>query len=1050
MISSRLAIEVFCSYAPQDEKYCQQLTTHVSPLKRQGLISFWHDQHILPGANRTGAINEHLERGSIILLLISADFINSDYSYGSEMKRALERHESDEARVIPIIVRPCDWQQLPFASLQPLPVDGKPISQWTSKDEAWTQIVAGLRHMIEDLSLLEASAPRSYLPPIWMVPYPRNPFFLGRNDLLSQIHFHLQAGQTTAHPQPQTISGLGGIGKTQIATEYAYRYAQEYQMVLWARAESIDTLNASYVQIAAILNLPEKDAQEQQVVIGAVKTWLQCHHTWLLILDNADELTLLSNFLPPALGGHLLITTRASATGRFARRIEVHTFTEEQGALFLLRRASRLAPDDPLTQASEQNQTIARAIANELGGLPLALDQAGSYLEQTNYSLSDYQQIYQQHRKEMLNERGHSVNEDHPDPIATTWSLSFARVEQKSSVGAEVLRLCAFLSADAIPLALMTAGENPVVQDTFALGRAIDYLRSYSLVSHDPATRTLSIHRLVQAVLRDGMPTEIVRQWKRRAVLVVEAACPDVQEVKQWDICEQWLPHALVCATWIDQEQMTNPEAVRLLNAAGHYLKERARYHEAEPLYLRALAICEEQLGNDNPDTARSLNNLALLYHDQGKYAQAEALYQRALAIHERTPETEALNIATVMNNLALVYDDQARYRDSEPLCEQALNIQLQFLGTKHVRVAMSINNLAGTYRRLGKYEQAEALLLQALSIHEELTRPYPLSLATTLDNLAGIYRRQGNHIQAEALFVRALTIRKEVLGIWHPDVATCLSNLGVFNDARDQHEQARPLHEQALAIYKQTLAPNHPYVAICLSNLAIHYYELETYVEAEQAIRLALEVDEQVLGTEHPGTACDLNILAVLLSQQGKYTQAEHLYKRILVVFEQALGRGHSHVAHSLNNLAILYYLSGKPSQARPLYQRALVIYWQTWKAPHPEVLTCLHNLAKLFPLGEFDVQAISSHQEVINVAMTLEVKLAKTPPKTKMRLPLCQLCGKELFAQQALYCYICGHPVNATAPSALSSVTHGSYQQAVHQSPSRPVRRPLQQRLP
>src|SRR6266567_5253674 len=186
MPASYTAVEVFCSYAHTDEKWLRQLETHLSPLIRQGLISLWHDRQILPGTNWSETIDDHLETASVILLLISANFIASDYCYGVEMKRALERHEANEARVIPIVVHPCNWEHLPLASLQALPLDAKPISTYDSVDEAWTQVVTRLRHVIEDLSLLRTSAPRTALPKIWMIPYARNPFFHGRNELLSQ------------------------------------------------------------------------------------------------------------------------------------------------------------------------------------------------------------------------------------------------------------------------------------------------------------------------------------------------------------------------------------------------------------------------------------------------------------------------------------------------------------------------------------------------------------------------------------------------------------------------------------------------------------------------------------------------------------------------------------------------------------------------------------------------------------------------------------------------------------------------------------------------
>jgi hypothetical protein len=259
-------------------------------------------------------------------------------------------------------------------------------------------ITAGIRRVIvEVLPHLSASAPRAALPKIWNIPYPRNPFFLGRESELAQVRQRLQANQAMALTQPQVISGLGGIGKTQIAVEYAYRYHQNYQVVLWARAESTEALISSYIALAALLRLPKSEAKEQDISVQAVKTWLQTHSSWLLILDNADELALLPDFLPPSLGGHLLLTTRATAVGRLAHRLEVETLLPEQGALFLLRRSGLIVPNAVLEQALPQEWDLAMQISRELGGLPLALDQAGAYLEETGTDLTTYWQIYWQH-----------------------------------------------------------------------------------------------------------------------------------------------------------------------------------------------------------------------------------------------------------------------------------------------------------------------------------------------------------------------------------------------------------------------------------------------------------------------------------------------------------------------------------------------------------------------------------------------------------------------------------------------------------------------------
>lgn len=253
-------VAVFLSYAHEDEQWRDKLTTHLRLLQRQGLISVWYDRLLVPGTDWSKTIDQRLEQASLILLLVSANFLASDYCYEVEMQRALQLHTLGRARVIPIAVRPADWRGAPFAHLQALPTDARPLSTWDNEDSALVDVVAGLRRALEDLAFSPASPVRRSLPPIWMIPYPRNLFFLGREPILEQLHAHLHRDQTAALSQsPSAISGLGGIGKTQIAIEYAYRYHQEYEAVLWARAEKHEDLISSFLDIATRLRLPQRE-----------------------------------------------------------------------------------------------------------------------------------------------------------------------------------------------------------------------------------------------------------------------------------------------------------------------------------------------------------------------------------------------------------------------------------------------------------------------------------------------------------------------------------------------------------------------------------------------------------------------------------------------------------------------------------------------------------------------------------------------------------------------------------------------------------------------
>ncbi len=893
MAEGSTPVEIFCSYAHEDKKWLQELEKHLSLLQRQGLISLWHDRLITPGTDWAKTIDTHLETASVILLLVSADFFASDYRYGIEMQQALEREAAGEVRVIPLLVRPVDWKDAPFAHLQALPTDAKPIALWQNKDTALADVAAGIRRVIvEELPQLTASAPRAALPKIWNIPYPRNPFFLGRESELLRIRQNLQTSQTMALSQPQAISGLGGIGKTQLALEYAYRYHQEYMAVLWARAESTDTMISSYVTLATLLRLPEREAKEQSVIVQAVKIWLQAHRDWLLILDNADNLALLADFLPPALAGHLLLTTRAAATGRLAHRVEIEVLLPEQGALFLLRRAALLAPDADISQASHQDQELAKQISDELGGLPLALDQAGAYLEETGCSLSDYWHLYQQHRGALLLKRGLAV--DHPEPIATTWSLSFEQAREKNPAAADLLCVCAYLAPDIIPEEILTAGASslglilaPVADDPFRLNQALEALRAYSLLRRNPTEKTLSIHRLVQAVLQGTLEEEERCIWRERAMLAVNAAFPHGKH-ETWSQCERMLSQALFVIQSIGQDQLRREEAGRLLYETASYLQDRARYEEAEPLYRQALSIFEQQLGPAHPDVASSLDGLALLYKDQGKYAEAEPLHQRALRIREQQLGSEHLDVAYSLNNLADLYTEQKKNVEAEPLYRRALSILEQQLGSEHPDVAAPLNNLANLYKQQEKYAEAEVLYQRSLRIREQQLGSEHSDVFFSLNGLANLYSAQGKYAQAEPLYRRALSILEQQLGSEHPDVAFPLNGLADLYYRQSNYVEAELLFQRALRIREQQLGSEHPQVAPLLTGLSDLYYQLGKYAEAELLCQRALHVQEQSLGPKHPDVVHSLMRLTILYHRQGKYADVELLRQRALRMLEQ------------------------------------------------------------------------------------------------------------------------------------------------------------------
>ena len=404
--NTRIPRSVFISYAHEDEQYREQLEKHLSLLQRQGYITTWHDRRIVAGEEWASEIESHLNTAQIILLLISPDFMVSNYCYSTEMQQAMERHERGEACLIPIILRPVDWQGAPFEKLQALPINGKPLSSWRNRDRAFLDVAQGIRKTIENRRSLSGSEPTTVS--IRYLPHERNPFFTGRKTVLAGLHKALMLGRATGSARPQALSGESGIGKTQIALEYAYRYKDEYQAVLWIRASSLEILKSDLVSIAEVLKLPEKNDLDQSRVVAAVKQWLHSHQNWLLILDSIvdKDLEEIYNFLLRGCRGDILLTTHTQNVANMANLSLIDPMDKEEGKALILRWANILKAKAPITRASNEDQTAAEAIVNEMGGLPLALEQAGAYIKETGCSLLRYLDIYREHHSEFLDHWG--------------------------------------------------------------------------------------------------------------------------------------------------------------------------------------------------------------------------------------------------------------------------------------------------------------------------------------------------------------------------------------------------------------------------------------------------------------------------------------------------------------------------------------------------------------------------------------------------------------------------------------------------------------------
>jgi tetratricopeptide (TPR) repeat protein len=739
------------------------------------------------------------------------------------------------------------------------------------------------------------------------VPYLRNAFFTGRSSVLEQLHEAFLARNSGIFVQ--ALNGLGGIGKTQIALEYTYRYAETYQAIFWVAADPQGDLLADFVSIAQFLGLPEKDEPNQALIVAAIKRWLQSHERWLLLFDNVEDVTAVKAFISTAGKGHIIITTRAQATGNIAIPCEVEPMEMQEGARFLLQRVKLLFQDMPPDQV-ESEERAALEIARLFAGHPLALDQAGAYLEETGLRPSDYLSLYQQRQATLLSHRG-DTSTDHPESVMTTFSLALESVERVRPDAAELLRFCAFLHPDALPEELLMAGAiffDPAYQDIsrdpYELNAALAALRKYSLVKRNPATKTVSVHRLVQDVLKTRMGEEQQRHWAESAVRTLSREFPDGQP-DSWPVCQRYLPHARVCMQLIEVWKMRFAEAVDLLNRVGHYLFKRGAYVEAQLRYEQALELLageEEQLL-----TAQVLSKLGVLHIILSNYPQAESYLRRALNIRESMLEPTHPELAQNLNDLAGVYHNQKRLAEAEPLYQQALAIQEQSLEADDPVMIHTLNNLALLKYSQKEYAASEELNRRALAARESRLGAEHVDTGQSLLNLAYVYRLQQKYSEAEPLFRRALAIYEGTYGPEHPQTAMALNGLGLLYNALGRYAESEPLFQRVWAIYEGTYGPEHPRFVGVLQAFAKIRMSQGKYENAEQLLMRAEQIQEQTSWLEYIDLTPDLRALARVYEGQGKYDQAESLYRLVIAICQRDQGEDHLDVAAAQEEYAPL-----------------------------------------------------------------------------------------------------------------------------------------------
>ncbi|KAK0711611.1 hypothetical protein B0H67DRAFT_296663 [Lasiosphaeris hirsuta] len=616
----------------------------------------------------------------------------------------------------------------------------------------------------------------------WIVPFGRNKDFVGREAILTDLVARIFPGRDEHDCQRTVIEGLGGVGKTQIALEAAFRIGDVHPdcSIFWVPAVNATTFENAYRAIGQQLKVPGIDEADADIK-GLVKVALsqESAGSWVLIIDNADDTELffgdaaLADCLPFSRKGSILFTTRNHELGVRLAESEGRISVEEMSRDEALKLLQKNLKGDQMSD-TRSNESLLEFLAN----LPLALRQASAYMAKKQISTAQYLELCNSSDEDMIELLSRDFEDRHryksiQNPVATTWLISFRHISDHDPLAADYLKFMCFLAGKDIPQSLLPpAGRLETVD-------ALGILKAYAFISQRNKSDTYDIHRLVQISMlswlaRDGKQEE----WAAKVLQRLDGAFPFPEHNNR----EEWIrylphtQHALRLRKGTDDNEGT----AYLLLKVGESFNNLGKYEEAEQMHRQALQLWEKALGEEHPDTLRSMSNLANVLNRQGKYEEAEQMHRQALQLWEKALGEEHPDTLSSMNNLAVILDSQGKYEEAEQMHRQALQLWEKALGEEHPDTLSSMSNLANVLDSQGKYEEAEQMHRQALQLREK----HPDTLSS-MNNLAVILDSQGKYEEAEQMHRQALQLREKALGEEHPDTLRSKNNLRRLLKAR-------------------------------------------------------------------------------------------------------------------------------------------------------------------------------------------------------------------------------------------------------------------------
>ncbi|MGW4642156.1 FxSxx-COOH system tetratricopeptide repeat protein [Sphaerisporangium sp. NPDC004334] len=918
--------EVLLSYVPEDRMWADWIA---SVLELSGLEVVRHDHD--NAANTSESAQQKTPTSRHVVAVVSAAYMRSMQPLTLWKPATTAEAKGPRSKVV--TVRVADVRMGP-------PLGDRPTVDLTRFNES--QAVEALLRVLgrppQSAKSMEDPAPAGprfpgIRPPVWNVAN-RNAAFTGRNAVLEQLRDQI-VGNSTTVVLPQALFGLGGVGKTQVALEYAHRFMADYDVVWWIAAEHLELINPEMADLAEKLGVRVGDsvAEAAKAAREALRMG-RPYSRWLLIFDNADDPKELEPYLPTG-PGHILITSRNPAWSRVADPLEVDVFTREESIEHLRRRAPGLDVED------------AAKVANALGDLPLAIEQAGAWLEQTGMPPEQYLSQL----TEML-----KIGEqpaDYPTPVAATWNVSFERLRQQSPASVRLLELLAFFGPEPVSLYMLHSDAmveclvpyDDAMREKVMLGPAIRQLGRYALARVDLADNSIQVHRLIQAVVRDRMNAEERETTVHDVHRVLVAARPRVGEVdnpKNWPRYDEIWPHLVPSkAAECDEE-----ETRRLLIDRVRYLWRRGEFQASLDLGNRLEEVWNIKLGTGDRQTVHLRFHLANTLRSMGRYAEAHLVDTEVLT--QQTRELGESHPYTLMTAGSLAADLRTlgKFQEALDWDGQTYERVKDLFGDDHDRTLSAANNLGISLRLTGDFARARELDQEIVRRRHQVSGELHLNTLNTIANLGRDLRELGHLTESVDTTRVNLAHYSQVLGEGHTDTLRTATSLATSLRRNGAEAEAHQLIEQTHNSYVQHYGDAHPETLLCRLELASCLATMGETAAAHERASDVMRHFTATLGADHPYTLACVNNIASYQRELGHLPDARRLAEASLAGLAEQVGENHPMTLLAAINLASCLAELAEPA-AEAMDRRTLARLREILGGEHPDTLVCEANMA-------------------------------------------------------------------------------------------------------